>query len=145
MSATFEVLLVEDSPDDVFLMERALKKAGLLWNLTVVMDGQEALDYVAGAGKFAQRQQFPIPSLVFLDLKLPYLSGFEVLAAIRQHPMLRAVPVVVLTSSPEQRDEQRAMQLGANAYCLKPPAAEMLRDISKRDWMASKPQTAAGC
>jgi CheY-like chemotaxis protein len=126
-------------------MQRAVKKACMPWNLTVVMDGQEALDYIAGTGKFAERQRFPVPSLVFLDLKLPYLSGFDVLAAIRKHQILSEVPVVILTSSPEQRDQQRAMQLGANAYRLKPPTVEMLRDMAKKDWTASKPEPTPGC
>jgi CheY-like chemotaxis protein len=127
----YEVLLVEDNHDDVFLMRRAVKKAGMPWNLTVVMDGQEALDYVAGKGKFVLRQQFPLPSLIFLDLKLPYLSGFEVLAAIRNDLILKQVPVVILTSSPEERDQQKAMQLGANAYHIKPPTEEMLRNTEE--------------
>jgi CheY-like chemotaxis protein len=127
---TQKVLLIEDNHDDVFLMRRAVKKAGMPWNVNVVMDGQEALDYMNGAGKFANREQFPLPSLVFLDLKLPYFSGFDVLTRIRSHETLKDVPVIVLTSSPEHRDQQKAAELGANVYLIKPPTEDMLRRIA---------------
>ena len=125
-----KVLLIEDNHDDVFLMRRAVKKAGMPWNVNVVMDGQEAIDYMNGAGKFANREEFPLPSLVFLDLKLPYFSGFDVLTRIRNHETLKDVPVIILTSSPEQRDQQKAAELGANVYLIKPPTEDMLRRIA---------------
>ena len=83
-----------------------------------------------GAGKFANREEFPLPSLVFLDLKLPYFSGFDVLTRIRNHETLKDVPVIILTSSPEQRDQQKAAELGANVYLIKPPTEDMLRRIA---------------
>jgi CheY-like chemotaxis protein len=126
-----QVLLIEDSRDDVFLMQRALKKSGLGWSMQVVMDGEEALGFFSGTGKFADRNQFPLPSLVFLDLKLPYLSGFEVLAWMRDQPALKDIPVMVLTSSPEERDQRRAAELGAKGYLLKPPTDQMLQKLAQ--------------
>jgi CheY-like chemotaxis protein len=121
------LLLIEDNEDDVFLMRRALKKANIDLTLHVVMDGQEALDYLGSSGKFADRAQFPSPALVFLDLKLPYVHGFEVLEWIRQQDSLKNLPVVVLTSSPEERDRRQAHELGAKAYFVKPPSSELLQ------------------
>ena len=135
-----EVLLVEDNHDDIFLMQRAVRKAELPWNLHIVTDGQQALDYMAGLGNFAARQQFPFPSLIFLDLKLPYVSGFEVLAALRREEALRSIPIVILTSSPEDRDQEKALQLGAIAYRVKPPTPDMLRKIAEAPWVPSRSQ-----
>ena len=122
-------LLVEDNPDDVFLMQYALKKTQLGIPLQIVSDGQEALDYLGGAGKFSDRTQYPIPSLIFLDLKLPYFHGFEVLEWKRHQPALQDVPVIVLTSSPEPRDREKSLQLGAKAYLVKPPKSEELLKV----------------
>jgi len=135
-----QVLLIEDNRDDVFLMRRAMKKAGAEWNLQVVTDGQEALAFFAGTAAFSDRSQFPLPSLVFLDLKLPYVSGFEVLTAMQSHPEHKNIPVVILTSSPEQRDQQRAFELGAKAYLIKPPTEDVLRRIAQGDWAGSPGQ-----
>jgi CheY-like chemotaxis protein len=120
------VLLIEDNEDDIFLMRRALKKLEVNLPLQVAKDGQEAIDYLDGKGKFFDRVLYPMPSLIFLDLKLPYVHGFEVLSWIRQQDSLQKLPVVVLTSSPEERDRQRAHELGARAYLVKPPDREML-------------------
>src|SRR6185503_18110014 len=98
MTTKQAILLVEDNEDDVFLMERALQGAGVSNPLVVVEHGQAALDYLGGAGKFGDRVLYPLPAIVFLDLKLPYLSGHEVLAWIRQQKELEALVVVVLTS-----------------------------------------------
>ena len=129
-----ETLLIEDNRDDVFFMKRAVSKAGVPWRLHVVMDGREALDYFSGRGKFADRNPFPLPSLVFLDLKLPYVDGFQILAWLRQQPGFKENPVVILTSSPEERDQQKAAELGAKAYMIKPPTEEALHIIARGDW-----------
>ena len=120
------LLLVEDNEDDVFLMQRALKAARISLRMQVVTDGQEALDYLAGAGKYSNRAQYPIPSIVLLDLKLPYVHGFEVLNWLRKESALSQIGVVVLTSSPEERDQRKALELGAKAYLVKPPTGQML-------------------
>jgi len=123
------ILLVEDDENDVFFMRRALQKAKVNVPLQVVMDGQSAVDYLEGKAEYADRTRYPLPALLLLDLKLPYLHGFDVLAWIGQQPALQGLPVVILTSSPEDRDRTRAKTLGARAYCVKPPSAEMVLEI----------------
>ena len=122
------ILLVEDNEDDVFFMRRALSKAQIKIPLQVAADGQKALDYLSGAGHYADRAQYPLPSLIFLDLKLPFISGFEVLNWVRSQATLREIPVVILTSSSEERDRQKATELGVKTYLVKPPTPETLRE-----------------
>jgi len=125
------LLLVEDNEDDVFLMKRALKGARVMNPLLVVEDGQEAVDYLSGAGKFADRDQYPLPAVVFLDLKLPLISGHDVLAWIRRQRELESLVVIVLTSSNEPSDLNRCYALGANSYVVKPPTPEQLEELAK--------------
>jgi CheY-like chemotaxis protein len=120
------ILLVEDCPDDVFFMRYALKKAAISHPVHVVTDGQQAVDYLSGAGKYSDRREFPLPTVIFLDLKLPFLSGFEVLAWIRSQPALAPLPVHILTGSSEDRDRARARELGVRSYLVKPPREAML-------------------
>ncbi|MEY2466461.1 MAG: hypothetical protein QOD03_982 [Verrucomicrobiota bacterium] len=120
------ILLTEDNENDIFFFRRALLKASTNFPLQVAVDGREALDYLSGTGKFSDRAQYPIPSVVFLDLKLPYVHGLEVLKWIREQPSLKNLPVFILTSSSEDRDRQRAEELGAKAYFVKPPTREMV-------------------
>ena len=122
---------MEDSEDDIFFMRRAFKDAGLKNPLHVVMDGQQAIDYLEGYGQFADRKSHPFPDFVFLDLKLPIADGFEVLTWLRQKKK-SSLPVAVLSSSPEEVDMRRAAELGASCYFLKPPDASMLRDCWKQ-------------
>lgn len=129
MSSVPTILLVEDNEDDVFIFQRALRQAEISHPVQVVRDGQEALDYLQGQDGFADRAKFPLPFLVLLDLKLPFLNGLDVLEAIQQRPEFARLCVVVLTSSAEARDLARAQELGAQAYFVKPPAAKTLRDI----------------
>lgn len=123
------ILLVEDSPDDVFLMKRALKAAHVLNPLHVVTDGQQAIDYLSGKDQYSQREKFPLPCFTLLDLKLPHVSGLEVLKWIKEQASLRALPVLVLTSSGEPADIEQAYQLGANSYFVKPSSSEKLTDV----------------
>jgi CheY-like chemotaxis protein len=125
------ILLVEDNEDDVFLMRRALKAAHIANPLQVVEDGQQAVDYLAGNGTYADRDQYPFPAVVFLDLKLPMKGGLEVLDWIRKQPQFANLVVLVLTSSSEPSDLKRAYGLGANSYLVKPPTAEQLLDLAK--------------
>jgi CheY-like chemotaxis protein len=125
------LLLVEDNEDDVFLMQRALKGACVTNPLFVVEDGQQAVDYLGGTGKFADRDNYPLPSVVFLDLKLPFLSGHDVLAWIRRQRQLESLVVIVLTSSNEASDLSRCYSLGANSYLVKPPTPEQLEELAK--------------
>lgn len=120
------VLLVEDNPDDAELIAHAFKKAEVVNPLIVVDDGDKAIDYFHGRSAFADRTEFPLPGLVLLDLKLPRRSGFEVLEAIRANRPTRNTPVVVLTSSNQANDIERAYELGANSYLVKPIGRDSL-------------------
>jgi two-component system response regulator len=122
------ILQVEDDPNDVFLLQHAMKKAQMTNPMQVASDGQEAIDYLSGAGKFADREQFPLPGLVLLDLKLPYVMGLEVLRWIREQPNTAPV-VIILTASAEDEDIASAYRLGANAFLTKPSEATKLQDI----------------
>jgi CheY-like chemotaxis protein len=123
------LLLVEDNPDDIFLMRRALTKSGLELSLQIVTDGKQALEYFRGIGLYEDRSRYPRPAWVFLDLKLPYLNGFEVLEWLRRDPENKDLDVVILTSSPEERDKEIAEKLGARAYLVKPPTVQSLLSV----------------
>jgi two-component system, response regulator len=114
------VLLVEDNDDDVQLTLRAFKKHNLANEIHVATDGQAALDFLFGTGKHAERARAQLPHVVLLDLKLPRIDGLEVLKQIRANPRTRLLPVVVLTSSKEERDLVESYRLGANSYVRKP-------------------------
>jgi CheY-like chemotaxis protein len=114
------ILLAEDDENHVFLIRRAFKKAGLINPLYVVRNGEEAIAYLKGEGCFANREEYPLPALLLLDLKMPQKDGFQVLEWIRQEPNFRRLRVVVLTSSEEIRDVNRAYELGANSFLVKP-------------------------
>ena len=131
MTTSRALLLVEDNEDDVFLMKRALKEARIANSLYVVEDGQEAMDYLGGADKFADRDTYPMPAVVFLDLKLPLISGHDVLAWIRRQKEFESLVVIVLTSSNEASDLSRCYALGANSYLVKPPTPQQLEDLAK--------------
>ncbi|HEV8095191.1 MAG TPA: response regulator [Burkholderiales bacterium] len=114
------VLLVEDNPDDEALTMRALKQSKLANEIVITRDGNEALEFMFGTGKYEGRDVSHTPAVVLLDLKLPKLSGLEVLERLRADPRTKLVPVVVLTSSSEDEDMLRSYQLGANSYVRKP-------------------------
>jgi CheY-like chemotaxis protein len=120
------ILLVEDDPNDVLLLERAFSRAGILYPLHVVNDGDQALDFLRGVGEYKDRIKYPLPDLILLDLKLPRRSGHEVLKWLRNKPGLKRVPVIVLTSSSERRDISEAYDEGANSYLVKPPNTDSL-------------------
>jgi CheY-like chemotaxis protein len=131
MTASRAILLVEDNEDDLFLLKRALLSARIVNPVLVVETGQEAMDYLGGAGKFADRDSYPIPAVVFIDLKLPFVFGHEVLAWIRRQKQFESLVVIVLTSSNEADDLNRCYSLGANSYLVKPPTAEQLEALAK--------------
>jgi two-component system response regulator len=115
-----DILLVEDNPQDAELTIRSLKKQNLANRLTTVEDGAEALDYVFCRGKYAARDLEKRPKVILLDLKLPKISGLEVLRALKGDERTRAIPVVIITSSREDPDIKAAYALGANSYVVKP-------------------------
>ena len=119
-SGPVRLLLVEDNPQDLEMTMRALRKAALADNIQVARDGAEALDYLFCEGAFAGREIADIPKLVLLDLKLPKIDGIEVLRRLKEDPRTRMIPVVVLTSSQEQRDVVETYRLGVNSYIVKP-------------------------
>jgi len=123
------ILCVEDDGNDVLLIRRAFRKAALAADLAVVGDGDAAVEYLAGADGFADRTVHPFPMLVLLDLKLPRRSGHEVLGWLRRQPGIGRVPVAVLTSSRQDADVNRAYDLGANSYLVKPVAFADLLDM----------------
>jgi len=131
MSTEYTILLVEDNPKDVFLIQRAFRKAEIEAQLQVVTDGDAAVQYLSGETPYHDRLIYPLPAFVLLDLKLPRRSGAEVLSWLRQEPMLRRLPVVILTSSKEYRDVNQVYDLGANAYIVKPIDFDSLVDIIK--------------
>jgi len=120
MDKLAHILLVEDNRMDVELTLDAFHEAKLLNTIHVASDGQEALDYLFGRGKYADQNAFPRPNLVLLDLKLPRVDGFEVLRQIKSTPILKRLPVVILTSSKEEGDRALSYDQGANSYLVKP-------------------------
>ena len=115
-----EILLVEDNPNDVELTLRALKKHNITNKVHVVKDGAEALEYIFATGAYANRDINHNPKVIFLDLKLPKVDGLEVLRRIKSDERTKVIPVVVLTSSKEERDLVESYKLGANSYITKP-------------------------
>ncbi len=126
------ILLIEDNPSDVGLTERALKKSNITNKLVVAGDGQEGLDYLLSEGAHAGRAERGMPVLVLLDLKLPKVDGLEVLRRIRADPRTRRVPVVILTSSAEERDIAAGYDLGVNSYIRKPVDFHQFADVIRQ-------------
>jgi CheY-like chemotaxis protein len=129
------ILLAEDDENDIFLMRRAFDRAGVPNPVFVVRNGKEVIDYLAGAGAFAERSKFPEPGLMLLDLKMPWMDGMDVLAWLRSQRQYDTLPVVVLTSSKLQSDVDRSRELGVYDYRVKPHAFEdfvrLLDDVRK--------------
>jgi CheY-like chemotaxis protein len=138
VKAQHTILLVEDDSNDVLLLQRAFRRAGLTHALQVVTDGDQAVAYLTGQGQYNDRTAHPIPSLILLDLKLPRRSGLEVLAWLRgESSDVKKLPVIVLTSSRLSEDVDRAYALGANSYMAKPSGnydglAEMVKNLEQK-------------
>ena len=145
------LLLVEDDPNDVLLIQRAFLKANLPTRLELARDGEEAVAYLAACGDGVERDPQeparPMPLAILLDLKLPRKSGLEVLQWVRHDPRVKWLPVVVLTSSREETDLRRAYELGANSYLIKPVRFDALLDMMRtvdRYWVILNEQPAVG-
>jgi CheY-like chemotaxis protein len=123
------ILVVDDDVNDVFLLRRAFQRANLAAALRVAQDGEQAVAYLGGQGEYADREQYPLPALILLDLKMPRKSGFEVLEWLRRQPGLRRLIVVVLSSSNQHSDINRAYDLGANSYLVKPAGFDRLLEL----------------
>jgi CheY-like chemotaxis protein len=125
------VLYAEDDESDVFLVKHALKRAGFVHPLQVVQNGQQALDYLAGNGEFADRTRYPMPCVVLLDIKMPRMTGLDVLKWVRHQPGLAGLVVIIFTSSHHEPDVERAYRLGANAFLVKPSDADELLEVAQ--------------
>jgi CheY-like chemotaxis protein len=120
------VLLAEDNTDDIFLVQLAVHRAGLSWSINAVRDGEQAIEYLQGTPPYNNRVDYPLPELLLLDLKMPKLNGFDVLAWLRGRPDLGNVRIVILSSSSIDGDVQMAFKLGAREFLTKPHAFEEL-------------------
>jgi CheY-like chemotaxis protein len=124
MNKLAHILLVEDNRMDVELTLDAFREARLANTVHVAPNGQDALDYVFGRGKYTDRHTYPLPNLILLDLKLPGIDGFEVLRQIKETPVLKRLPIIILTSSKEEGDRALSYDIGANSYLVKPVSFE---------------------
>jgi CheY-like chemotaxis protein len=124
MNAPAYILLVEDNRMDVELTLDAFREARLVTTVHVAPNGQAAFDYLFGRGQYADRNLYPLPKLILLDLKLPGMDGFQVLRTIKETPLLKRLPVVILTSSKEEGDRALSYDIGANSYLVKPVSFE---------------------
>lgn len=137
------VLYAEDEEADRMFMEIAFRKAGLARALRTVNDGLQAKDYLAGSGAYADRSQHPPPTLLLLDLNMPMLGGFEVLAWMKTEPELTSLPVIIFTSSAREEDRARAMTLGVSGYMEKPLTMEGFGQVVQKvreQWLANGEQ-----
>jgi len=129
------ILVVEDNENDVLLIRRTLERSGIPNPRHFVKSGEEAINYLVGVGPYANRERFPFPELVLLDLKLVQMDGFEVLKWLRAHPHFKDLRVVVLTSSSNIRDVNKAYQLGANSFLVKPLELENIASFFATIWI----------
>lgn len=130
MGAQATILVIEDNEDDAALLRRSFTKAKVLNPIHFVRTAEDAVAYLTGAGKYKNRSEFPLPSLILVDLKLPGMSGHEFLRWVRTHETLRNLRVVVLSGSDEMREVNLAYQLGANSFLIKPADFERFVEIS---------------
>ena len=139
------ILIAEDREDDVLLIRRCLTRAHIFNPIQVVRNGDEVIAYLKGEGKFASRDEYPLPSLLLLDLKMPGTDGFQVLRWVRQQPGLKALRVIALTSSEDIRDVNHAYECGANSFLVKPMDFENSVEIGKfiKDYWLAKARAPA--
>jgi CheY-like chemotaxis protein len=131
MAAYSTILLAEDEPNDAFFVRWGFEKAGLGHGISHVHDGQEALDYLTGQQEFGDRSRFPMPDLILLDLKMPRLTGFDVLRWLRSQPEHKQLPVIIFSSSDHQNDIDKAKMLGANDYRIKPNEIDRFVEMAR--------------
>jgi CheY-like chemotaxis protein len=125
------ILLVEDEENDVILLQRAFRRAAIVNPLQIVRHGDDAVAYLEGTGDFADRDKYPLPVMMLLDLKLPRRTGLEVLQWVKERSVIKKIPIIVLTSSKNDEDVNRAYELGANSYVVKPVSFETLLELVK--------------
>jgi len=123
------ILIADDDPNDQFFIQRELAKLGTCITVKFVNDGEEAVGYLEKAAGLSDRANYPVPTVIFVDLKMPRLNGFELLAWLKAHPQLKQIPTVVVSSSDTQSDIDQSYSLGANAYLVKPANVEDFRKL----------------
>jgi len=128
-SKPLTILLAEDDENDLYLLKRALQKIGIPHSVHICRDGEEATNYLQGSGTYSDRGQFPFPSIIITDLKMPRKSGFEILRWLNDHPECHVIPVIVLSASNEPQDIKEAYRAGANCYLMKPSKFDDLKKI----------------
>jgi CheY-like chemotaxis protein len=128
-NGNFKILLVDDSKDDAFFVEKALNESGMGQSLNIVESAEEAILYLTGTGRYSERSAFPFPTVILSDLKMPRMSGFELLRWVRQHPECGVIPTILFSSSAIEADVVEAYRLGANAYMVKPTVLEEFIDL----------------
>ncbi|MDB6066506.1 MAG: two-component system response regulator [Pedosphaera sp.] len=134
MEGDMTILIIEDDPNDVLLLKKALSRAGINNPIQVATDGAQAIRYLQGEGEYGDRLRFPFPSVIFTDLKMPRMSGFDVLQWLRTHQECSVIPLIILTASKMDEDVRKAYQLGANAYLVKPSSIEELQEMVKASY-----------
>jgi CheY-like chemotaxis protein len=143
--SNFTILLVEDEENDALLVKMAFQKNGISNPVQWARDGLEAIAYLNGEGDFANRERYPFPEVLILDLKMPRMNGLELLAWIRDHPEFRVIPTIIMSASQLDSDVEKAYALGANTYMIKPSAFDDLAKMVKlaHDYwqMSVKPRT----
>jgi CheY-like chemotaxis protein len=143
METNFPILVVEDQEADFILLKRAFERVKVTNPIQWARDGYEALDYLQGKAKYADRSKFPLPDLLIVDLKMPRMSGFELLDYIHNNPDFRVIPTIVMSASKQDADLKKAYDLGASTFFVKPTDFSTLVDLVKRLYdywkMAEKP------
>jgi CheY-like chemotaxis protein len=149
MNRNLTILIIEDDPNDVVLLKRALSRENINNPVQVVHDGKEALHYLQGEGKYHDRTEFPFPSVIFTDLKMPRMSGFDVLDWLKKHPECSVIPLIILSASKMEADVRKAYQMGANAYLVKPGSIGELQEMVKTAYnfwaLCEKPPMSGKC
>ncbi|MDB6122762.1 MAG: two-component system response regulator [Pedosphaera sp.] len=131
MERHLTILIAEDEPNDVLLLRKALAREGIDNPIQVVNDGMEAIKYLQGEGQYVDRAHYPFPSVIFTDIKMPRMGGFEILKWLHTHPDCSVIPVIVLSASAEEKDIKQAYELGANAYLVKPATLGELQEMMR--------------
>jgi CheY-like chemotaxis protein len=149
MGANLTILIAEDDANDVLILKKALERADIKYPIYVVPDGQEAIDYLRGEGQYSDRTKFPFPNVVFMDLKMPRMSGFDVLEWSKNNPECAVIPVIILSASKQDEDIKKAYQMGANAYLVKPSQIGDLQEMVKTSFSfwawCEKPNVSGKC
>jgi CheY-like chemotaxis protein len=131
-SGDFKILVVDDSDDDLFFTKRSLDRVGIGKTVNYVHNGLEAIEYLSGQGKFSDRQKYPFPTIILSDLKMPRMTGFELLRWVRDHPDCGVIPTILFSNSAIEADVKEAYRLGANAYMVKPSKPQEMDDLLRR-------------